>query len=321
MKKKILSILLTIAMIVTMMPVMASAYTGELVVEKTSKSDYSAKQLKALSVYEVKETFCAYVNQDGKKIRDLGGEVVTVGVEFTPEKGRARKDYKIYRIDSDGSLHKCKKRYVDGKFVFKTSTLSDYALIYMGTNGRLLAKTKVTGDRRIRLQWTRIAGATKYVVYAARCGEPYKKAREFNDKFERCAIYKVNGKRLKPHKVYKFVIVAYKGKKRLTKSNIIHVIAARVKKKRGNVKSVTTNKKQLTMYVGQSKKIKGTYKVVANKKHLSKSHGQELRYYSNNPKVVRMTRTGYAKARKKGLATIYVQDIGGRYAKIFVVVK
>ena len=59
----------------------------------------------------------------------------------------------------------------------------------------------------------------------------------------------------------------------------------------------------------------------SGKKHLGKEHGKALRFISDCPEVASVSSTGKILAEQAGTATIYIQDVGGKYCKTTVTVK
>ena len=63
------------------------------------------------------------------------------------------------------------------------------------------------------------------------------------------------------------------------------------------------------------------YTMYGDKKHTPKSHGKALRFTSDCPEVVKVLRDGTITAMKAGTATIYIQDISGKWCTMEVTVK
>ena len=188
-------------------------------------------------------------------------------------------------------------------------------------NPILVVSAKTSGDKAVKLSWTKVKGATKYVVYGARCGK--KNVRIATLKKTSCTVKKIGGKKLTAHKDYDFYVVAYKGKKKLVKSDKIRFITAGTQGKYANVKKVTATKKSISLALGKSKKL--SYKTVLpkGKKHVkvTKAYKAKTRFYSDNTKVATVTSKGKVKAKTTGKANIYIQDMNGKYCKIKITVK
>ena len=183
----------------------------------------------------------------------------------------------------------------------------------------VLLKAKVSGRKAIKLSWTKADNATKYVLYGARCGKSYKKLTSL--KSNTYTVKKIKKQKLKAHKTYKFYVVAYKGSKKLATSKVIHFITGTTKGKYANVKSIKVNKTKATLKVGKTLQLKVTKKIYYKKKHISKAHGAATKFITNNPKVATVSKSGKIKAVGVGKATIYTQDIGGRFCKTTITVK
>lgn len=213
--------------------------------------------------------------------------------------------------DPKGTYKKCK---VCG---FRTSSKPISSDQFESANVELLS-AKTSGDKAVKLSWNKIDGATEYVVYGQKCGKKYKKLTT-TDKTS-YTVKKIAGKKLKAHKAYKFYVKAVTANGTV-KSKSVHFITGNTNGKYANAKSISVNKKSLTLDVGETAKLKVTTKIYKNKKHLSKNHGDATRYISDNPGVATVNSKGVVTAKSAGTANIYIQDIGGKYCKVSVTVK
>ena len=181
-----------------------------------------------------------------------------------------------------------------------------------------IVQANTVGNAAIKLSWNKVEDASKYVVYGAKCGKTMKKLASTSK--VTYTVKKLAGKKLVPHKTYKFYVVAYTDKGKI-KSKTIHYIAANTSGKYANAKSIHVSEKSITMGVNESSEIAAKCKMPKNKKHLPKAHGATIRYTSDCPQVVSVDKNGKLKANQKGSATIYVQDAGGKYCTVDVTVK
>lgn len=181
------------------------------------------------------------------------------------------------------------------------------------------AKTTKTS---VTLKWTKVKGATGYIIYGNLCGK--------GNKYEKLKTVKggskvsVTLKKLKKGKYYKFLAVAvqeYQGtQKAITTSKTIHI--ATQGGKAGNYKAVKlTNVKnnKLTLKTGKSFTVK-TKSVVQDEK-LKVSKHRSLRYETTNSKIAKVSSKGKITAKKKGNCYIYVYDQCGNYSRIKVTVQ
>ena len=186
----------------------------------------------------------------------------------------------------------------------------------------LVVSAKTSGDKTVKLSWTKVSGADKYVVYGARYGKKNVKIKTVK-KNTSYTVKKISGKKLAAHKDYNFYVVAYKGKKKLVKSDMIRFITAGTQGKYANVKKVTATKKSVSLAPGKSAKL--SYKAVLpkGKKHVkvTKAYKAKTRFYSDNTKVATVTSKGKVKAVAAGKANIYIQDMNGKYCKVKVTVE
>ena len=195
----------------------------------------------------------------------------------------------------------------------------------------LLAQGEPSGKTNIRIFWNKVPGTSKYLVYAARCGNDVQRitvtsGTSFN-------VKKVIGKKgqkgqkgqwkkLKPHRAYKFVVVAAdKNGNVLAISKAFHVITTNTMNKYANIKTIKANKKIVTLKKGKTLKLGAKYILPKGKKHINEGHGKYLRFTSDNPQVLSVSSSGTIKAKDTGKATIYIQDTCGKYCKTIVTVK
>ena len=178
---------------------------------------------------------------------------------------------------------------------------------------------KVTKNS-IKLKWSKVKGATGYIVYGSRCGSNYKKVKTLKGGSK----VTLNLKKLKKGKYYKYFVVAiakYKGTtKVIASSKTVHI--ATKGGKVGNYKSVklkNVKKNKVSIKKGKTFKIKAK-SIVQSKKLKVKKH-RTFRYESTNSKVAKVNQKGKITAKKKGTCFVYVYDQSGNCQKIKVTVK
>lgn len=182
-----------------------------------------------------------------------------------------------------------------------------------------LLTAKTSGNKAVKLSWTKVAGATKYVVYGNKCGKSMKKLKTTSG--TKFTVKKISGKKLKAHKEYKFKVVAYSGNKKLVASNPIHFITAKTRGKFANATGISVKPLTATRKPGETVILKVKTKIYKNKEHINGHHGIDTKFTSDCPSVATVNKDGQVKAVAPGTATIYIQDIGGKYCKITVTVK
>ncbi len=109
----------------------------------------------------------------------------------------------------------------------------------------------------------------------------------------------------------------------MAKSPAIHV--AMKYEKRTNAKKITANKTKVILSL-TNKKYKKKFKIrvkVKKEKRKKKllSHAARLRYYTDDKKVAKVSRTGKITAKGRGTCTVYVIANNGVCKKITVTVK
>ena len=181
-----------------------------------------------------------------------------------------------------------------------------------------LRATKATKNS-LTLKWTKVKGATGYIIYGSPCGGKYKKFKSVKGSKTSLTL-----KKLKKGKYYKFFIVAttkYEGAtKVIATSKTIHF--ATKGGKVGNYKAVKlTNVKKNKVSVKKGKTFKIKAKSIVQSKKLKVKKHRTLRYESTNSKVAKVDKNGKITAKKKGTCVVYVDDQSGNFAKIKVTVK
>ena len=182
-----------------------------------------------------------------------------------------------------------------------------------------LRSTKQTA-KSVKLRWTPVSGATRYVVYGNRCGKKNKMKKLATVTGKTRNITKIAGRKLKKGKSYKFIIMAVNSSNKVVStSKTIHVMTKGGKT--GNHRMVRVSgsvvKKAKSLKKGKSLKlkaaaVKGSLKV---KKH------RALKYESTNPAVATVSSKGVVKGVSKGTCSVYAYAQNGIYKKINVTVK
>ena len=164
-------------------------------------------------------------------------------------------------------------------------------------------------DNVIQLMWNKVPGATKYVVY----GNFYKNGvKKFATVTKNSlTVKKIGTTKIKAHKLYKFVVVAYTPNGKVT-SKIIYHLAGMTFRKYSNAIEINFDLDP-SFLLGQTHKFSVTYKTYKNMKHISKTVGAPIRFFSDNVRVAKVDANGNVRAVGEGHATIYAQDIGGSY--------
>ncbi len=172
----------------------------------------------------------------------------------------------------------------------------------------------------MKLSWTKISSATKYVVYGQKCGKKgWKKLTSTKNSYY--TVKSIKGAKLKSHNTYRFYVAAYNGSRQLVKSKNTHFIFKTTSGKYANAKSISVKPAKSTLSKGDTLTLKASTQICYGKKHIKSSHGAAIRYISNCPGVAKVSSKGVVTAVAPGTATIYVQDIGGKYCKSVITVK
>lgn len=172
----------------------------------------------------------------------------------------------------------------------------------------LLAKAAKSSSSSITLNWSKIKGATGYIIY--------------DSKFEKVKDTKSNSytvSKLKKGTFYNYTVVAYKTVKG---NKTILAVSKQIYETTtggsyGNTKSVKVNKTSVSL------KAKKTYTLKASevKKDKKLKKYRALSYETSNAKIATVNSKGKITAKKKGSCYIYVYAQNGISVKVKVTVK
>ena len=187
----------------------------------------------------------------------------------------------------------------------------------------VVAKAKVMTNTKAKITWKKVNGAERYQVYFASCGKS--KVKKIATVTSGLSYVK---SKLKKATTYKFKVVAQRkinGKwKNISTSYISHFVSGNLtkNKKYTNTKSLSVDKKSVTISVGKTKTIKAKATAVKKgKKLLGESHVPFYRYLSSNTNIATVSSKGKIKAKKAGTCYVYVIGTNGIWKAIKVTVK
>ena len=187
----------------------------------------------------------------------------------------------------------------------------------------LMLKSIKQAKTNITVKWTKVSGATKYVLYGNKCGKKNKMKKIGNFTGTSKKVTKVAGKKLKKGTYYKFIVVALdKNNMVVSTSKVIHV--ATKGGKVTNPKKVTVKKgkkavSKATVKKGKTVKLKNSV-TKASKKLKLKKH-RVVKYESSNPKVATVSGKGVVKGKAKGTCYVYAYAQNGASKKVKITVK
>ena len=192
--------------------------------------------------------------------------------------------------------------------------------------GSVYNKLKLRSTRQtntmIKLRWTRISEASKFVLYGNKCGAKNKMKKLGTYTGNSKKLTKVVGKKIKKGTYYKFILVALdKNNNVVSTSKLIHVATKGGKVTNPNKVTVTKEKKSITKAAvkqGKTFKVKNTVTKAVEKLKL-KTHRKVI-YESSNTEIATVTTKGNVKGIMKGTCYIYAYAQNGVYKKIKVTV-
>ena len=193
--------------------------------------------------------------------------------------------------------------------------------------GAVYGKLKLRSTKQKKtsetIVWTKVKGASSYVLYGSRCGKADKMQRLGSYTGSNRNLTRLAGKKLKKGTYYKYIIVAIDSSDRVVStSKVIHV--ATKGGKVTNPKKVTVKKgkkaiKKVTVKKGKTVKVKSSVTKAAKKLKL-KTH-RAIRYESSNTGIAAVSAKGVIKGVRKGTCTVFAYAQNGVTKSIKVTVK
>ncbi len=197
-----------------------------------------------------------------------------------------------------------------------TSTNTDKKDV-KGSTFKILKAKAAGGKKSVTVSWSKVKGASGYMVYGAQCGKKMKllKTLPASKKSYKAA-------KLKKGQYYKYVVIAYKEiykeKRTIATSVSVHASTSGGKYKVPSGISISKSKvtvkkgKTLTLKPGLKMKGKGTFK----------THIAKFRYESSDSQIATVTKNGKIKGIKEGKSCyIYIYAQNGLYKQVKVTVK
>ena len=193
------------------------------------------------------------------------------------------------------------------------------------TYGLLKAKSVKQGKTSVKVTWSKVKGAKKYVVYGNACGKSNKMkklATVTGSSYTAKKIINNKGKKVKVKKgtYYKFIIVALDGNRNVVStSKVIH--AATKGGKVGNDKSVSTKAKKNKVTVKVKKTFVLKAKAVPVSKKMKVKKHRSIAFESSDKTIATVSARGVITGKRKGTCYVYAYAQNGVSKKITVTVK
>lgn len=192
-----------------------------------------------------------------------------------------------------------------------------------------IAKATASAGNTIKLTWIQVPDAKQYQISASLHGKPSTTIADLSangtTSSKSYIVKKIDGKKLKAHKIYEFEITAHDGSKFISRSNIpLTCICGNTYGKKyqyANPTKVNIKYKNINLEKGNKVSAvdmaKITSTIYKNKKHLSSSYGKKYRYITNRPDILTISEIGTIKVNPNAnigsSAKVTVQEINGVY--------
>ncbi|MBR0400657.1 MAG: Ig-like domain-containing protein [Mogibacterium sp.] len=180
----------------------------------------------------------------------------------------------------------------------------------------MLRSSKQTKDS-ITLNWNKVSGAAKYVIYGAKSGAALTKVRAVDGQASSYKAGKIRSTKLAKGTYYKFMIVALDSHWNVLSSSGLVYVGTKGGKA-GNYTKLSVSKpagKSLTLKAGKAYSIKAAAKGSSVRKKAA------IRYESSDPSVASVASGGRIKAKSKGSCRVLVYSQNGISKSISVKVK
>ena len=194
-------------------------------------------------------------------------------------------------------------------------------------SGKLLASMTAKGKKAMTIAWTKMAGASGYEIYFAKCNHNgtqnvCKKVKTIKSGNVGKFVYK---KKLKAKTSYKMFVMAFKvkdGQKVYADTSLTaHAYTSGGTKHFTNPKKVTVKQSSLALAKGQTATIEANVvKLQKKKKLIPKNHTATIRYISSNKSIAKVSKDGLVTAKKKGSCKVYAIAANGVRAAVKVTV-
>ena len=189
-----------------------------------------------------------------------------------------------------------------------------------------LAKLTAKGKTKLRLSWSKVAGAGRYLAKFAPCNTKGKTCKLKRVKTLGAGTTSLVRSGLKENTLYKAKIVAQakKGGKWVTisKSELIHAATGNQKGKYTNATALALNTTNMTLKAGKTATLSGlVQKAVEGEGMTAAVHSKLLRFISNNKRIATVNAEGKVTAKGPGTCKIYVQTSNGIWKSCEVTVK
>jgi len=264
-------------------------------------------------------------NGDPSQLSSTRGRQLTIKITV-PSNLRAESGVKrtFYIIKIHNGVASVIAKTTGTEISFTTGEFSTYALAYAdeGQVTGFYSGLKVAQKNdRIKINWDKTDGVSKYELYVTYCGEKFKTRAAKTTKNSSVSIKKINGSKIDFSRNIKMFVIAYDGNGSVMGKSITGHVAGKESKKYKNPKSISVSEKSLTLSAGQSSKIKATVKMEKGKKKaLSDGHAAKIRYKSTNENVAKVSDNGTVTGIGTGTCQIYVYARNGLAKKVTVTV-
>ena len=194
-------------------------------------------------------------------------------------------------------------------------------------SGTPFTTMKAKGKTSLVFSWKKVSGADGYDIFLSRCNSGSRKYTPEKVKtIKGNKTFRWTGKGLKKNTAYKGYVKAYvvkDGKKTyVRKSPLMRAYTSGGTKKYTNAKSVTVNKKTVSLKKGKTFRIKARVnKLKKSRALMSEKTVAAVRYLSTNKKIATVNRSGRIKGVSKGTCHVYAYAHNGVLKKIKVTVR
>jgi hypothetical protein len=203
-------------------------------------------------------------------------------------------------------------------------TTADFYITPRKITGNLILTMKRSNKDSLKLNWTKVKNVDGYDVFMSRChnnGDRYQP--ELVQSFDNNSTFSWSANELQPGTCYKAIVKAYvlvNGEKEYVRTSLMAHCVTFGETNKTNAVKLTLNKRKVTLTKGKSFQIKATtVKDDPTKSYVT--HEPEVRYFSTDLSVAKVSKDGKITALGTGTCRIYVETLNGIYKSIKVTVK
>ena len=281
--------------------------TGYTADKKTVKGKMPDKDVSATVVYSAREYTITFNTSGGSEVAPI---TRAYGTKITAP-AEPKKDGYVFAGWKSAIPKTMPAKNMTIKAVWKKDTTPDPVDPNKRNYFLFQIQQSKVANSRITFTWTKVPGATSYVVYGSPCSETFTVK-----KLDTVKKTSFTQRKLEKGTYYRYYVVALNGKKKIATGDVIHI--ATTGGSYGSPVSVKVPNKTITLKVRRTRKLNATVK---NDGLVAVHKTAEIMYESTNPKIAKVSRDGKVTAIAEGTCYVYAFAQNGISRKVKIIVE